>query len=380
MTEADPHRTDVQRHHIPLVDLGRQHTALRKELLDSIGNIVDRNAFIGGDTVDAFESEFAAFCEATHCVGVANGTDALVIALKALGVGPGDEVITTAASFFASAEAVSLTGARPVFCDIELATANIDAGQIESRITSRTKAIVPVHLYGRPAAMHAILEVAQRHGLRVVEDCAQAVGARYAGKRVGTLGDIGCFSFYPSKNLGAMGDAGAIISGDAALIRRCRTMANHGGPSRYNHVMVGMNSRLDAMQAAVLGVKLPHLEAWNADRTKLATQYDLLLGDSAAETLRTPNSAESVHHLYVVRVADRDRVLDYLRQHGIGADVHFPDALPLVPAYRDLGFSPADFPNASRHAAMTLSLPIFPYMTEEEVQFVVDHLQTALAG
>lgn len=365
---------------IPLVDLDRQHAPLRRAIEAELLGILETGAFIGGPQVEAFEAEFARYLPSAHCIGVANGTDALAIAFEALGIGRGDEVIVPALTFFATAEAVSLAGATPVFCDIDPRTANLDPAQLGARIGSRTRAIAAVHLYGQPAPMDEITAVALEHGLFVVEDCAQAQGASYRGRRTGTLGDIAAFSFYPSKNLGAIGDAGAIVTDDAALARSCRMLASHGGTRRYEHLVVGRNSRLDAVQAAVLRLKLPHLDAWNAERREIVALYRDRLAGLPAELLDELPGSRHAQHLFVVRVADRDAVRDALRWHGIMADVHYPEALPLVAAYAGLGARPGEFPAAEDHAARCLSLPIFPGMREEEVRRVADALREALAA
>lgn len=361
---------------VPMLDLARQHAPLAGELRVAIDRVLAGGAFVGGPEVAAFEAELAAWHGVPHCLGVANGTDAVAIALRALGVGPGDEVLTTALSFFATAEAVCMAGATPVFCDIDPRTANLDADLLDGLVTPRTRAIVPVHLYGRPADMDAVLAAAGRHGLAVVEDCAQAIGATWRGRPVGTLGDAGCLSFYPSKNLGALGDAGAILTRDPVLAGRCRALANHGGLAKYEHEVVGVNSRLDALQAAVLRVKLPHLAGRNAARADLARRYRERLAGLPVEL---PGTAGHAHHLFVIRVVGgRDQVLADLRAAGVMAEVHYPDALPLVPALAHLGCRPADFPHARDHAARCLSLPLFPGMRDDEVDRVVAALGACL--
>jgi dTDP-4-amino-4,6-dideoxygalactose transaminase len=359
---------------IPLVDIARQHAPLRAELRGVVENVFRSGCFIGGAYVEAFEQEFAEYCGATHCVALGNGTDALWIALLALGVGPGDEVITSAISFFATAEAIGLAGATPVFCDINSNHATLDTTRLESLTTAKTKAIIAVHLYGLPADMDEITSFARSRDLYVIEDCAQAAGAKYRNRGVGTLGHIGCFSFYPSKNLGAMGDAGAITTNDAQLATRCRMLANHGGLHKYQHLMVGTNSRLDALQAGFLSIKLQHLDAWNAQRFAIAEQYRELFAEGPIEVIQSGAEHGHVNHLFVVRVAERDGVLAALREAGIGADVHYPEALPMLPVYSDRRFDPADFPIACNHASTALSLPIFPGMREQEIERVASKL------
>jgi dTDP-4-amino-4,6-dideoxygalactose transaminase len=361
---------------LPLLDLARQHGPLRDELRAAVDRVLDGGAFVGGPEVEAFEAEFAAWHGGggRRCVGVGNGTDAIAVALRALGIGAGDEVVTTAVSFFATAEAVGMAGATPVFCDVDPATANLDAALLDGLVTPRTRAVVPVHLYGQPCDMDGVLAVARRRGLAVVEDCAQAAGAAWRGRKVGTIGDLGCFSFYPSKNLGALGDAGAILTADAGLAARCRRLANHGGLRKYEHAVVGANSRLDAVQAAALRVKLPRLEGWNAQRAALAARYRERLAGLPVEPLATAPGAGHAHHLFVVRVPGRDGVLAALRRAGVMADVHYPEPIPFVPAYAGLGLDPASFPRARAHAAACLSLPLFPGMRDDEVDRVVSAL------
>jgi len=365
---------------IPLVDIQRQHAPLRAELMSLVDDVFRSSRFVGGIHVEAFEQEFAAYCGALHCITLGNGTDALWIALLALGIGAGDEVITTATSFFATAEAIGLSGATAVFCDINNDLATLDVSCLDSLITTKTKAIIPVHLYGLPAEMDEIGNFARSQGLYIIEDCAHAAGARYRNRRVGTLGHIGCFSFYPTKNLGAMGDAGAIITNDQQLATRCRMLANHGGLHKYEHLMLGTNSRMDALQAGFLRAKLRHLDAWNSQRCAIAEQYRELLAEGPIELIQSGTGYGHVNHLFVVRVAKRDGILAALRQAGIGVDVHYPTPLPMLPAYSDRGFDRADFPIACKHASTTLSLPIFPGMREREVQRVSAQLLSALGS
>ncbi len=359
---------------IPLVNLRRQHDLLSDELTTAIRRVIDESAFIGGHEVAEFEREFSQYCGTRYCVGVANGTDALVLALMTLGIGAGDEVVTTATSFFATSEAISRAGATPVFCDIDPETANLNVGLLERLIGPKTRAIIPVHLYGQPAAMDWIIVVARQHGLYVIEDCAQAAGARYNNKRVGNVGDLGCFSFYPSKNLGALGDGGAIVTDDKDWAVKCRALANHGGTKKYEHEVEGFNSRLDSLQAAILRIKLRYLDKWNEQRRTIADRYRDLLANKNIEHLQCIEQGWHVYHLFVIRLIERDQVLRAMKSAGIGAEVHYPAALPFLAPYRDRGYSSQDYPVASRHASMALSLPIFPLMTSEEVQQVADTL------
>lgn len=367
---------------IPLVDLTAQYSAIKREIDDAIAGVIANTSFVGGPPVAAFEQEFAGFCGADHCVGVGNGTDALFITLKAMGIGAGDEVITAANSFIASSEAITATGARVVFADIDASTFTISPDSIRQRITDRTKALLPVHLYGHPADMDAIRAIAREHGLKVVEDAAQAHGALYRGEPVGTLGDAACFSFYPGKNLGAYGDAGAIVTNDADLAARARLFANHGRKTKYDHSIEGVNSRLDGLQAAILSVKLRHLPEWSEARRRVAGWYTDRLADSGMQLPRPASDVVPVYHLYVLRVPAgiRDEVLDRLKADGVGAGVHYPIALPNLEAYRYLGHTEADFPEATRASREVLSLPIYPEITAAQVDFVAERVREIVGG
>jgi dTDP-4-amino-4,6-dideoxygalactose transaminase len=356
---------------IPLVDLKRLHSHIEHEIKVAINTVISSSTFISGSQVERFEEAFASFCDSGFCVAVANGTDALVLALLSLGIGKGDEVITTACSFFATAEAISRVGAKPVFCDIDQWTANINVNQIVNKLTENTRAIIPVHLYGQPADMGAVNKIAHDNELWVIEDCAQSVGARFGGARVGSLGDISCFSFYPSKNLGAMGDAGAVVTNNESLAYRCRMLANHGGTRKYEHLAVGFNSRMDEMQAAVLNPKLGYLDEWNAQRELIAKSYREKLQHPDIQHMRVLPEVESVNHLFTIRTKKRDMVVDSLRTKGVCADIHYPVPLPFVPAYEHLGCATADFVQATLHASSVLSLPIFPMMEDEEVEYII---------
>ncbi|HEU4388094.1 MAG TPA: DegT/DnrJ/EryC1/StrS family aminotransferase, partial [Blastocatellia bacterium] len=318
---------------IPLVDLKAQYAAIKPEIDSAIQRVVDNTAFILGKEVADFERDFAAFVGAKGAVGVASGTSALHLALLAVGVGPGDEVITTAHTFIATAEAISHTGASPVFVDIDPVTYNIDPQRIEEAITPRTKAIVPVHLYGQPADMPAILSVAKAHGLRVIEDAAQAHGAEVNGKRCGSLADLASFSFYPGKNLGAYGDAGAVTGNDPELLERVSKLRDHGRLSKYEHDEIGFGERIDALQAAILRAKLPHLEEWTEARRRNAGLYSELFAGSKLISPREAANVRHVYHLYVIRWPGRDMLLDHLKSKGIGAGVHYPVPLHRQPAY-----------------------------------------------
>lgn len=360
---------------IPFVDLHAQYLAHREEIDAAISSVIAETAFIGGKHVARFEAQFAADYGMMNCISVANGTDAIYIALKMMGIGPGDEVITTAHSWISTSEAVSQTGARPVFVDVDRYY-TIDANLVEAAITPRTRCIIPVHLYGQPADMDALTALCKKHGLRMLEDCAQAHYAEWKGRKVGTFGDVATFSFYPGKNLGAYGDAGAILTNDEALATRMRMYANHGALKKHHHLIEGINSRLDGLQAAILSAKLPHIHSWTARRQAVAAMYDQALsGIAGVETPQVRENASHVYHLYVVQVGNRDDLMKFLAEQGIQTAVHYPVALPLMPAYDYLDASPAAFPVASRNQDRILSLPIYPEMT----QSMVDHIAGAVA-
>jgi len=365
---------------VPFLDLRAQHDPIRAELLAAFGEVIDQNAFAGGPFVQKFEAEFAAFCQAKHAIGVANGTDALWFALLALGVGPGDEVITVPHTFMATAEAITYCGAKPVFIDIDEKTYTMNPALVEKAITPRTKAIVPVHLYGQVADMDPILEIARRHKIPVVEDSCQAHGAEYKGRRAGTMGAAGCFSFYPGKNLGALGEAGAIVTEDPVLAEKMRTLREHGQEKRYFHSMIGWNGRMDGMQAAALRIKLRVLEKGNASRRANAALYSKLLGDTPGVILPTVASdGTPVFHLYVIRVKNRDSVLAAMGERGIGCGIHYPRPVHLQKAYEHLGLGIGSFPVTERCANEILSLPMFPELTAAQVETVVHELKAVLS-
>jgi dTDP-4-amino-4,6-dideoxygalactose transaminase len=367
---------------IQLVDLKKQYESIKTEIDSVISEVLSKTAFIGGSYVKDFEGAFARFCGVRHCIGVGNGTDALFIALKGLDIGNGDEVIVPANSFIATAEAVTQAGARVVFADIEPRTYNISVTRIEEKISPRTKAIIPVHLYGQPADMDPILALARKHGLKVIEDAAQAHDAEYKGRRVGSLGDCACFSFYPGKNLGAYGDAGAIVTNDDALARRARMFANHGRIDKYDHEREGINSRLDALQAAILGVKLNHLQKWSEARRRNAYLYNRLLADSGFTTPREIEGVRAVYHLYVVRVPGdrRGELQAYLQTKGISTGIHYPLALPNLKAYAYLNHAGPDFPEATKASGEILSLPMFPELDPEQIAYITDQIGEFVAG
>lgn len=359
---------------IPLVDLKAQYSAIRTEIDSAIQSVLDRTAFIMGPDIDSFEADFGAFCIADYCVGVSSGTSALMLALLAMDVGPGDEVITSAHTFIATAEAISAVGATPVFVDIDPDTYNLNPALLETAITPSTRAVMPVHLYGQPADMSRINAVAADHGLFVIEDAAQAHGATLNGVTVGTLGDVACFSFYPGKNLGAYGDAGALTTNNRDLAEKVSLLRNHGRRSKYLHEIVGYGERLDTLQAAILQVKLSHLAEWTAARRRLAARYTTLLADSNFILPYAAEGADPAWHLYVIRTDERDTALEFLQQRGIGAGVHYPVPLHLQPAYANLGYATGDLPVTETVANTCLSLPIYPEMTDVQQERVVDAL------
>lgn len=364
---------------IPFVDLKVQYLSLKPEIDAAIGKVVSETAFVAGRYAAAFEESFAAYIGTQHCVAVANGTDAIEIALQALGIGPGDEVIVPANTFFATAEAVGNVGATVVFVDCEPHFYNIDVEKIEEKITPHTRAIIPVHLYGLTAEIDAIMDIARKHNLKVVEDCAQSHGADYKGQRTGTFGDIAAFSFYPGKNLGAYGDAGAIVTNEAATANQARLIANHGQPAKYQHTLIGRNSRMDGIQAAVLSVKLPNLDSWLAARQRNAARYNELLSGTGISLPTAPAHSTHTYHLYVIRVKDRDAVAAKLNSAGIDTGLHYPTALPFLDAYADIGYKPADFPVAHSQMSELLSLPMYPELTDEMIEYVCDTLKTSVS-
>jgi dTDP-4-amino-4,6-dideoxygalactose transaminase len=362
---------------VPFVDLKAQYASIKTDIDAGIAEVIAKTAFIGGSYAKAFEEAFAKFCSVKYCVGVGNGTDALTIALRALEIGAGDEVITAANSFIATSEAITNAGARVVFVDIDPSTYNIDTAAIESKITARTKAIIPVHLYGQPADMDPIVAIAKKHNLKIIGDSAQAHGALYKGKPVTAYADCTCYSFYPGKNLGAYGDAGAIVTDNEAWAVRARMIANHGRVDKYDHTMEGVNSRLDGIQAAVLKAKLPHLDTWTERRRSGAYLYNKLLAGSAVKTPAEIADVRAVYHLYVVRVnaEKRARLQEFLKVNGIETGIHYPIALPYLKAYSYLGHTDKDFPEALKASKEIISLPMFPELTEEQIGYVVTKIR-----
>ena len=363
---------------IPLVDLKAQRETIANDLKAAIAKVVDRCDFILGEEVDLFERDFAEYCRVPHAVGVANGTDALHLACRALDIGPGDEVIVPAMTFASTAFGVSLAGARPVLVDVRVEDALIDPEKIEAAITPRTRAIIPVHLYGQCADMEAVCAIAARYSLAVIEDAAQTHVAVHNGERAGSLGDIGCFSFYPAKNLGAYGDGGLVTTTRRDLAERLEVLRNCGSRLKYHHEEIGLNSRLDTLQAAILRVKLEHLDTWNEARRQIARHYDAAL-KRVPEIEITHHKTGSVYHLYVVRLDERDMVLRALNAQGIGAGIHYPFALHELKAYSFLGHSKGEFPVAEDWARRCLSLPIYPELGPNGADRCVDALGSAIA-
>ena len=359
---------------IPFLDLGAAYRELKPEIDAAVARVLESGWYILGPEVDAFEAEWAAYCETEHAVGVANGLDALILALRALEVGPGDEVIVPSNTYIATWLAVSAVGARPVPVEPDPATHNIDPVRIEAAIAAQTKVLLPVHLYGQPADLDPILALAARHGLRVVEDAAQAHGARYRGRRIGGHGDLVCWSFYPGKNLGALGDGGAVTTGNADLADRIRVLRNYGSREKYVNDIKGVNSRLDPIQAAALRVKLRHLDAWNKRRREIAAAYTEGLNQSGLTLPHVPNWAEPVWHLFVVRSPDRDGLQKRLAAAGIGTLIHYPIPPHMQTAYAELGIAPGAMPLARQLAGEVLSLPIGPQLARHDVDVVVQAL------
>jgi dTDP-4-amino-4,6-dideoxygalactose transaminase len=354
---------------VPFVDLHAQYLTMKDEIDAAISAVIAESAYIRGAHVEGFERAWAKMAGAKHCVSCANGTDALMIAMKGLGLEPGDEVITTAQTWISTSAMITQAGGRVVFCDVDPVTFTIDPRQIEAKITPRTVGIIPVHIYGQPAEMDAVMAVARRHKLWVVEDCAQAHLARYKGQLVGTFGDAATYSFYPSKNLGAYGDAGAVTTNDDRLADWMATFARHGG--KNEHVMEAINSRMDGMQAAILNAKMPHLQAWTAARRTAAAHYDrLLAGIPGVETPKIGADRDHVYHLYVIRVERRDALKAHLEKAGVSTVLNYPKALPFYPAYAYLGHTPEQFPVAYRNQSRILSLPIYPEMPLDMIEYV----------
>lgn len=364
---------------VPFLDLQVQYQSMRGEMARAINAVLDSAAFAGGPFVAQFENEFAAFCGCRHAIGVGSGTDAIWLTLLANGVGPGDEVITVPSTFIATTEAISFCGAKPVFVDIDEATYTLDSEKIEAAITPRTKAVIPVHLFGQTADMNPILAVARRHGLLVVEDACQAHGAEYRRQMAGSMGEAGCFSFYPGKNLGAYGEAGAVVTNDDTLARKIQMLRDHGQARKYIHSLVGWNARMDGLQGAILSVKLKYLQAGNEARRSRARLYERYLAE--VDDVVTPveaDYAKHIYHVYAVRVPERDAVLSALTEKGIGCGIHYPVPLHLQEAYKSLGLGEGSFPIAEKCAREFLSLPMFPELKAEQIEYVSQEVAAAV--
>lgn len=358
---------------IPFVDLVAQYKRYQSEFDAAWRTTVENSAYIGGPALQRFEKAFAEFCGAKICVGVANGTDAITLTLRCMGIGPGDEVLVPAHTFIATSEAVTNAGAKVVFVDVDPVHTLMDPTKIEAKITKNTKAIIPVHMYGQLADMQAIMPIAQKHGLKVIEDSAQGHGAIEHGKKAGNFGDAATFSFYPGKNLGAYGDGGAVTTNDAALADKIRRLANHGRADKFGHLIEGVNSRLDGLQAAILEVKLRHLETWSSERRAAAKRYnEMFAGVAGVKTPKTRTEGAHVFHLYVIQVQNRDALREHLTAKNIQSGIHYPIALHELEAYKYLGHQASDFPVASAFCKNIVSLPIFPEITEAQQQRVVE--------
>lgn len=361
---------------IPFVDLKQQYHEIKAELQQAIEGVLEGGRFVGGEAVECFEQEFAQYCGVRFAAGVGSGTEALHLALLACGVGHGHEVITVPNTFIGTAEAITLTGAKPVFVDIDPETYTMDTTQIEGAITERTKAIIPVHLYGQPASMEPILGIAERNKLLVIEDAAQAHGAVYEGKKVGGLGAAACFSFYPTKNLGAYGEGGAVVTDDEEIVQRVMMLRDHGSRQKYHHEMEGMNSRLDTLQAAILRVKLRYVDRWNQQRGERASLYDTLLNDAQGVVCPTVREGCShVYHLYVIRTKERDRLREHLESRGILTGIHYPIPLHLQPAYGYLGIGEGAYPVTELAAKEIVSLPLYPELSREDLEAVAGEIK-----
>jgi len=365
---------------VPFLDLKVQYESIRDEIAAGLQQVLDKTAFAGGPFVESFEKDFASFCACEFAIGVSSGTTALWTALSALGVGPGDEVVTTPNTFIATAEAISFCGAKPVFVDVDEHTYTLNPEQLENAITSRTKAIIPVHLYGQMADMDRIMQIALAHGLFVVEDACQAHGAEYKGRRAGSIGDAGCFSFYPGKNLGAYGEAGAIVTNNTELAEKMRMFRDHGQAKKYYHSMIGWNARMDGFQGAVLSVKLKHLPGWNDARRKNAQLYnDLLANVKSVITPAEADYARHVYHIYAIRAQNRDALIRGLAEKGIFCGIHYPVPIHLQGAYKLLGYEKGDFPIAEKCAEEVVSLPMFPELTREQIKHVAHEIERFVA-
>ena len=366
---------------VKLLDLVPQYMAIRDEVGEAIERVLSSQQFILGEAVREFEEDIARYCGARYAVGVASGSDAILLSLMAYGVGGGDEVVTTPYTFFSTVSSITRLGAKPVFADIDPRTFNIDPEGVERVLTPRTKAVIPVHLFGQSADMDPILAAAEQRGVAVIEDACQSIGALYKGRKAGSIGDTGCFSFFPSKNLGGFGDGGVVTTDDEGIMRRLRSLRMHGSSERYYHDEIGINSRLDALQAAVLRVKLNHLDGWNEGRRGNAARYGE--GLSGISSVKTPAEAEyavSVFNQYVIRAERRDELMEYLRREGIGCEIYYPLPLHRQECFAFLGASKGDFPESERASAETLALPVYPELEEEQIDYVIEAITRFYKG
>ncbi|MGB2961837.1 MAG: DegT/DnrJ/EryC1/StrS family aminotransferase [Candidatus Omnitrophota bacterium] len=357
---------------IPLLDLTAQYKSIKDEIDEALDRVVTSQHFILGGEVEAFEKEVAGYAGTKYAIGVASGTDALTLSLRACGIGEGDEVITSPFTFFATAESISQVGARPVFADIDPETYNIDPEKMEAAITKNTKAVIPVYLYGQSADMARIMDIAEKNKLKVIEDCAQAMGAEYKGKSCGSFGDCGCLSFFPSKNLGGFGDGGMIVTNDEELMNKIKMIRVHGSSKQYIHEFIGYNSRLDSLQAAILRVKLKYLDNWIEGRRRNAAYYDSYFKNTDVVTPKESPDAKHTYHQYTISIKERDALSAYLKQKGIGSRVYYPLSLHLQPCYKELGYREGDFPVTEKVCREVLSIPVYPELTGEQLAYVAD--------
>jgi len=360
---------------VPFLDLKREYASIRDEIDQAIIKVLNNTQFILGPEVKSLEEEIARYCQTKYAIGVASGTDALLLSLRAFGIEPGDEVITSTFSFFSSAGVIANLKAKPIFVDIDPLTYNIDPQQIEKKITRKTKAIMPVHLFGQCADMDSILELAKKYNIKVVEDAAQSIGAKYKGKKAGSMGDTGCFSFYPTKNLGAAGDGGMVVTNNQDLSERIRLLRVHGQKSKYSHSIVGYNSRLDTLQAAILRVKLKYLDAWHEKRRTNATYYDKPFKDTDIITPKIESFNYHIYNQYTIAVKNRDKLKEHLTQNQIGFDTYYPVPLHVQKCFEELGYKKGNLPDSERKALEVISLPIYPGLTKEEQDYVIERIK-----
>ena len=369
---------------VPLLDLKRQYQNIKKEIDQAVQSVLDSGFFILGDNVKRFEEEIASFVGVKFAIGVASGTDALELSLRALGIGEGDEVITTSFTFIATAEAICAVGAKPVFVDIELSTYNLDPKEVRGKINKRTKAVIPVHLYGYPCLMDDLIKIANGHNLKIIEDCAQAFGAEYKGRKAGSLGELGCFSFFPAKNLGGCGDGGMVVTNNQEVSDRLRMLRAHGSNKKYSHKIYGRNSRLDELQAAILRVKLKYIVQWNNARRDIAASYKVKFSElNEPDKIIAPtelSGARHVYGLYTIRLSQRDLLRDFLLNKEIGTAVHYPVPLHLQEVYRGLGYKKGDFPRSELASSQVISLPMYPELEEGQVKQVADSISDFIRG